>query len=434
MDAASSDHPTREVLKAFGLGKLQEPIATAVSKHLEQCADCREHVAEVSADSFLQRARDAKRRDNSPDEESPFDRSRSLERSADAAPFQTATLPPALADQPDYEILRELGRGGMGVVYMAHNKLMGRKEVLKVVSGDLINRPGVRDRFLREIRAAANLHHPNIVTAYSAFRAGASIVFAMEYVEGYDLARLVKGQRPLDVAQACKFVHQAALGLQYAHEHGMVHRDIKPSNLMLARHGQKPVVKVLDFGLAKVTSEGQSDSSLTREGQMLGTPDFIAPEQIRNAQSADIRADIYSLGCTLYYLLTGRPPFAGDSLWDLYQAHFSMDARPLNFVRAEVPVELAALVAKMMAKDPQRRFQQPRDVAQALNRSFRAAATIRRARARTYRNLTGNRWRLRRPCKAWQRPRLRLRCQLARCKKLSAPVLPPRTPRLFSRS
>ena len=173
------------------------------------------------------------------------------------------------------------------------------------------------------------------------------------------------------MVHACYFIYQAALGLQHAHERGMVHRDIKPANLIFAIEGKKGVVKVLDFGLAKVTSEGQADSGLTREGQMLGTPDFIAPEQIRDAQSADIRADIYSLGCTFYYLLTGGPPFRGDHLWDLYQAHFSMEAGPLNLVRPEVPVELAAVVAKMMAKEPGRRFQTPGEVAQALAPFFK---------------------------------------------------------------
>ena len=191
---------------------------------------------------------------------------------------------------------------------------------------------------------------------------------------GEDLAKMVKSRGPLPVVHACYFIYQAALGLQHAHERGMVHRDIKPANLIFAAEGKKGVVKVLDFGLAKVTSEGQADSGLTREGQMLGTPDYIAPEQIRDAQSADIRADIYSLGCTLYYLLTGGPPFRGDHLWDLYQAHFSMDAGPLNLVRPEVPVELAAVVAKMMAKEPGRRFQTPGEVAQALTPSSRRGA------------------------------------------------------------
>ncbi len=281
-------------------------------------------------------------------------------------PPPASTLPPGLADNPDYQVTRELGRGGMGVVYLAENTLMGRPEVLKVVGSDLIRRPGVLDRFLREIRSAAKLHHTNIVTAYSALRIGESLVLAMEYVEGLDLARLVKTKGPLPVAHACNFIYQAALGLQHAHENGMVHRDIKPANLIFTRMGKKPIVKVLDFGLAKVTSEGQADRSLTCEGQMLGTPDYIAPEQIRDAQSADIRADIYSLGCTFYYLLTGGPPFGGENLWDLYQAHFSMDANPLNLIRPEVPVELAALVGKMMAKEPARRFQTPGEVAQAL--------------------------------------------------------------------
>ncbi len=195
----------------------------------------------------------------------------------------------------------------MGVVYLAENTLMGRKEVLKVVGSHLISRPGVLDRFLREIRSVAKLHHNNIVAAYSALRFGESLVLTMEYVEGLDLASFVKAKGPLPVAHACNFIYQAALGLQHAHDCGMVHRDIKPANLMLSREGKKPIVKVLDFGLAKVTIEGQADNALTREGQMLGTPDYIAPEQIRDAQTADIRADIYSLGCTFYYLLTGEP-------------------------------------------------------------------------------------------------------------------------------
>ena len=146
----------------------------------------------------------------------------------------------------------------------------------------------------------------------------------------------------------------------------MVHRDIKPGNLMYARQGQRATVKLLDFGLAKATSENPFDGSLTREGQMLGTVDYIAPEQSLDAQKADIRADIYSLGCTLYYLLTGGPPFRGTSLASILQAHHSTDARPLNLVRPEVPVELATVVRKMMAKEPARRYRTPEEVAAAL--------------------------------------------------------------------
>ena len=206
----------------------------------------------------------------------------------------------------------------------------------------------------------------------------------MEFVDGLDLAKLVKAKGPMSVAHAAYFVHQAALGLQHAHEQGMVHRDIKPGNLMLARKGDKSIVKVLDFGLAKATRESPLDGGLTQEGQMLGTPDFIAPEQIRDAQSAGIQADIYSLGCTLYYLLTGKPPFEAKSLYDLLQAHFSMDAQPLNLTRPDVPVELAALVAKMMAKDIDRRFQTPGAVAESLKPFFRKAVSAARAEISTF--------------------------------------------------
>jgi serine/threonine protein kinase len=374
MNAHPASHPTDRTLHAYGLGKLDDASAESVNAHLESCPDCRQRVAALTSDSFLGRLRDAHAQPDSfrPAVSSTDGLSLLDGGATPAAPPPVSTLPPGLADLPDYEILRELGQGGMGVVFLAQNTLMGRMEVLKVVSGQLVNRRGVLDRFLGEIRNAAKLHHPNIVAAYSALRLGESFVLSMEYVEGLDLSRLVKARGPLPVANSCNYVHQAALGLQHAHEHGMVHRDIKPSNLMLTLQGTRAVVKVLDFGLAKVQSEGAVDGGLTHEGQMLGTPDYIAPEQISNARLADIRADIYSLGCTLYYLLTGKPPFRGDSLYDILQAHHSMDATPLNLVRPEVPAEVAAIVAKMMSKEPGRRFQEPKEVAQALKPFFTA--------------------------------------------------------------
>jgi hypothetical protein len=208
MNAAPSGHPTNQILSSFGLGKLDDRLAGAVSKHLERCPDCRKRVAELSADSFLGRVRDAQATGQSIVGKSKVYWSRSLEETGLVARIPTNTIPPGLADHPDYEIKRELGRGGMGVVYLAHNKLMGRDEVLKVMSRHIMERPGVLDRFLREIRAVAQLRHPNIVTAYHATRLGDSIVFAMEYVAGLDLS----------------------LGLQHAHEEGLVHRDTKPGN------------------------------------------------------------------------------------------------------------------------------------------------------------------------------------------------------------
>jgi serine/threonine protein kinase len=372
-------HPTEQTLSDFSLGKLGDGRAEVINNHLNECPDCQRLVAEMSSDSFLGRLRGAQGpTDKSAAAWSPEASSTAPDRAESIQRPPAETMPPGLSDHPDYEVIHELGRGGMGVVYLAHNRLMGRDEVLKVVSRHIMERPGVLARFLAEIRAVARLQHPNIVTAYSAFRLGESILFAMEYVQGLDLAKLVKTKGPLPVAHACYFVNQAAQGMQHAHEQGMVHRDIKPGNLMLSRKGDRSLVKILDFGLAKVTREVSVDGGLTNPGQALGTPDYIAPEQIRDAQKADIRADIYSLGCTLYYLLSGGPPFQAENLWDLYQAHHSMDAELLNFVRPEVPSELACLVAKMMAKEPERRFQTPAEVAQALAFFFKkGSASVR---------------------------------------------------------
>jgi serine/threonine protein kinase len=374
LDTKPAPHPTDQTLNAYRRGKLDDASAESVNAHLKRCRDCRQRVAAIASDTGLRRPRHAQQvqAESPPPVGSSFVGLSGLNGGPGSpVPPAAEPLPPGRIDNPDYEIIRELGRGGMGVVHLAYNKLMGRKEVLKVVSGNLLDRSMVRERFLREIRSAAQLHHPNIVTAYSAMRAGDRIILAMEYIEGYDLAELVKAQGPLAVAHACNFAYQAAQGLQYAHERGMVHRDIKPGNLMLIRQGKRAVIKILDFGLAKATQESPVDGGLTREGQMLGTPDYIAPEQSLDAQKADIRADIYSLGCTLYYLLTGAPPFAAKSLYEILQGHHSRDALPLNLARPEVPAELADLVAKMMAKAPEHRFQTPGDVARALRPFFR---------------------------------------------------------------
>jgi len=392
VETPASTHPADETLVSYGLGKLDETVADRVSKHLEECAPCRQRVADLSGDSFVGRLRQAQPQPAQPQPAQPVPRAKTLvedvpqggarskvsekqssilgklasSQDSDSSPESGSALPPELVDHPHYEVIRELGRGGMGVVYLARNKLMDRLEVLKLLSQEMLGKPERVERFLREIQAAAKLHHPNVVAAYTAFPLGKLLVFAMEYVEGDDLAKLVRARGPLPVLNACYFAYQTALGLQHAHERGMIHRDIKPGNLILFRQGKKGTVKILDFGLAKLSSEQKIDRTLTHEGQMLGTPDYIAPEQTLDAQKADIRSDIYSLGCTLYHLLTGNPPFSGSSLYAVLQAHHADEARMVNLVRPEVPVELAAVVAKMMAKDPSRRYQTPAEVAQAL--------------------------------------------------------------------
>src|SRR5262249_17860376 len=195
----------------------------------------------------------------------------------------------------------------------------------------------------------------------------------MEFVEGTDLAKLVKQQGPLPVALACDCVRQAALGLQHAHEHGMVHRDIKPQNLMRTPSDQ---VKILDFGLALLASEVGSHDAATTFGTALGTADYIAPEQAHDAHTADIRADIYSLGCTLYFLLAGHPPFPDGSLMQKLTAHAQHSPTPLATIRPDLPHGLARVLDRMMAKDPALRYQTPAEVAQALTPFAETAATV----------------------------------------------------------
>ncbi|HET6884504.1 MAG TPA: SUMF1/EgtB/PvdO family nonheme iron enzyme [Pirellulales bacterium] len=374
MSAANTDCPSESLLSDFGLGKLDAALAETVGRHLDTCADCRQRVSDLPGDSFVDRLRGARGLGSSQPEASATPELKSTaacegevnERRQPGNVLADVVVPPELASLPDYEVLSKLGRGGMGVVYLARNRSLGRVEVLKVVNQALLNQPGALERFQQEIRSAAKLRHSNVVAAYTALRAGDLLVFAMEYVPGQDLAQVVKQSGPLPVAHATYYVHQVALGLEHAHQKGMVHRDIKPNNLMLSIEGDKHAVKILDFGLAKATSERGLESDFTKSGQMLGTPGYVAPEQALDARRADIRADIYSLGCTLYFLLSGKTPFQGASLYEVLEAHQKREPVALNRLRSDVPMSLAAITAKMMAKKPVDRYETPIAVAQAL--------------------------------------------------------------------
>ena len=368
MQAPSTPHPTEAVLSAYRSDTLANRDAQEVYRHLEACPDCRRRLTS----SNDQRVETAMPGLSSTSQVEPAKSVRTSSTPAASAASKTVQIPEELAANKDYEVLRELGRGGMGVVYLARNRMMDRLEVLKVLNKAMLHKQGMLDRFLREIRSAARLSHPNVVAAYTALQLGELVVFVMEYVEGQDLAEVIKANGPLSISNATYYTYQAALGLQQAHLKGMVHRDIKPSNLILAREGKKHVVKILDFGLAKATSENPLEGGLTSEGQILGTPDYIAPEQVTSSAEADIRADIYSLGCTLYYLICGEPPFRGASLMQVLYAHQHVAARPVNELRPDAPVELTALVARMMAKDPAKRYQTPGEVAAALIPIFRS--------------------------------------------------------------
>jgi serine/threonine-protein kinase len=264
-----------------------------------------------------------------------------------------------------FVLLERLGEGGMGQVFKARHQRLGRVVALKIIRKERLANPDAVRRFHREIQAAAQLRHRNVVLAYDADQAGDTHFFAMEYVEGTDLARLVKENGPLPVDKACDYIRQAALGLQHAFENGLVHRDIKPANLLLTARGE--TIKVLDMGLARVTSDGEETATrLTMIGSIMGTPDYIAPEQAMNSHEVDIRADLYSLGCTLYYLVTGQVPFPIEGIAAKLLAHQLEEPTPVDRVRPGVYSDVVQIVRKLMAKKPTDRFQTPAELAQAL--------------------------------------------------------------------
>jgi serine/threonine protein kinase len=266
-----------------------------------------------------------------------------------------------------YLLLDRLGEGAMGQVFKARHRHMNRLVALKLMRKEKLASADSVRRFYQEVQAAAALVHPNIVMAFDAGQAGASHFFSMEYVDGPDLARLVKERGVLPVAQACEYIRQAALGLQHAHERGLVHRDIKPGNLLVTSpEGGQPVVKILDLGLARLGDSFQKERHLTRMGQVIGTPDYLAPEQALDARTVDIRADIYSLGCSLYFLLVGRAPYQAESLTQLLMKHQMAATPSVRPMRPDVPPSLDAFLKQMMAKKPEYRPATPAEVATAL--------------------------------------------------------------------
>jgi serine/threonine protein kinase len=275
-----------------------------------------------------------------------------------------------------YDLLQELGRGGMGVVYKARDAAHDRVVALKVILTERAAHPEVVNRFRREALAAARLSHPNIVTVYDCDRDGDLHFLAMEYVPGVTLQRLVEQSGPLPVAQASEFVRQTALGLQHASEQGLVHRDIKPSNLMVVEPtrsfpGARPIVKILDMGVARLYQlrdfHEESLTTLTRDGVVIGTPDYIAPEQLEDPHGIDIRADIYSLGCTFYFLLSGQVPFPSGTLIQKLDRQRWHTPPSVDQLRPEVPTAVAAVVRRMMNKHPDDRYRTPAELAAALD-------------------------------------------------------------------
>ena len=264
----------------------------------------------------------------------------------------------------EYTVLDQIGAGGMGQVLKARHRVMERIVALKVLPRRAMQLPEAVQRFQREVRAAARLQHPHIVTAFDAGEADGIHFLVMEYVDGKDLAQLVAERGALAVDEAVDYVVQAARGLEYAHSEGIVHRDIKPGNLLVDKRGN---VKILDMGLARVFEGEETDADrLTSTGQVMGTCDYMAPEQAEDTHRADRRADVYSLGCTLYRLLTGRKPYDGESLIQILLSHRDAPIPSLCDARPDVPAELDAVCRKMLAKTPEDRYQSMTEVIGAL--------------------------------------------------------------------
>jgi serine/threonine-protein kinase len=286
-----------------------------------------------------------------------------------------------------YRILDLLGEGGLARVYRAYHTTKRCTVALKVVRKELLAHPDAVHQFQQESKTIAQLSHPNIIQTIEADQIASTHFMAMEYIEGLDLAKLVRLSGPLPVAQACDYIRQAALGLQHAHERCLVHRDIKPANLFLVAPpgatndlSKGPVagavVKILDWGLANVripAAAGQQEAAntLMRE-ETIGTADYLAPEQAVDASSVDIRADIYSLGCSFYYLLAGQPPFAGGSLMQKLLKHREVPPPSILEFRPELHPTIPQVLAKMTAKKAADRFRTPASVAAALTPLCRA--------------------------------------------------------------
>jgi serine/threonine-protein kinase len=276
-----------------------------------------------------------------------------------------------------YRILDQIGRGGMGRVFKAQHLTMQRVVALKVLAPNIVGTDRAHELFLREVRAAAQLVHPNVVTAFDANEVDGRFYLVLEYVDGPNLDQLVRKQGPLSVGLACDYIRQAANGLQCAHLLGMVHRDIKPANILVQRKGPGDdvpgLVKVSDFGLARLSAPGGATNAsygggtiLTRDNTVMGTPDYLSPEQARCLHKTDIRSDVYSLGCTFYYLLTGRVPFPGGNSLEKLIRHGTEAPTPAASFRQDVPAAVLAVLDRMMAKDPRQRYQTPGEVADAL--------------------------------------------------------------------
>ena len=272
-----------------------------------------------------------------------------------------AGLRPSALRYGKYVIIDLIGQGGMGRVYLAMDTRLGRRVVLKVLSRERMNNPRALTRFRREAKVGAQLQHENLVRIYDEGEANGNRFIVMEFIEGKTVGGLVADHGPMQPGLAARITRQVALGLAHADAKGLIHRDVNPMNVLIDRDG---TAKLTDLGLA--IDLGEQGDGVTREGATVGTFDYISPEQARHSRSIDIRSDIYSLGCTFYHMLAGRVPFPQPSLPEKLYAHQALEPQSLSEIVSGLPAGMEAIVGRMMAKNPEDRFETPTQVAEAL--------------------------------------------------------------------
>ena len=272
-----------------------------------------------------------------------------------------------------YKLLGHLGTGGMSSVYLAESKSTSQKRAIKVLPKKKVSDKSYLDRFYREGKAAAALNHPHVVRIYDINNSGDTHYMVMEYVKGADLYDRVKDDGPMAVEDAADAIFQAAKGLKHAHEHQMVHRDIKPANLLMTDEG---VLKILDLGLALFSEEGEESLTVMYNERVMGTADYLSPEQAVNSHEVDHRADIYSLGCTLYFLLTGRPPFSKGTLAQRIAMHQTQEPDPIHSIRPEVPQIIVDICSRMMRKKPEERFANCDEIMSVLKSFLKTGSSV----------------------------------------------------------
>lgn len=372
-----SSHPSLSQLDGYLLGRLTDADTDKVERHLAECAQCSTLAVELEPrDSLVEllaaagkvtldqcvSTRGTMHTMHSCEVStsicgSVVDESGAGKSGQDDQDDHDEPVPPPLRNHCRYRVIRMLGRGGMGCVWLAEHLVLGRPVALKMLRGDWTLKTSTVERFDREIRAAAKLNHPNIATVHDAEQIGDSHFLVMEYVEGETLAEIVS-RGPLSVLDACRAIRDAAKGLAHAHAARLIHRDVKPGNMIRTPSGR---VKILDFGLVVSPEEA---SMLTGPNLVMGTPDYIAPEQAEDPRAADERSDLYGLGCTFYHLLTGQVPFPVASIVKKIDAH----RQQVVVIPNVVPQPVAAILYRMLEKSPDARIQSATDVVDLLER------------------------------------------------------------------